>query len=102
MLCQPKASPLTPIPFARARHNSLTSEVSLLPLIIGEKTIPAPAPGACLGRGDFNHDCRVNLVDFSILIYWFGRSNPPAAVDLSSDGEVDVVDFSILMYYWTG
>ena len=43
---------------------------------------------------------KTNLVDFSILLYWWGKYNP--AVDLNQDGIVNLPDFSILMYYWTG
>lgn len=56
----------------------------------------------CPSRGDLNNDCRVDLVDFSILIYWVDRPNPPAHIDLDGSGVVDLVDFSILAYYWTG
>lgn len=52
--------------------------------------------------GDCNADSEVNLVDFSVLAYWYKRDNPPKCVDLNSDGRVDLVDFSILAFYWTG
>lgn len=52
--------------------------------------------------GDCNADSKVDLVDFSVLAYWYKRSNPPACVDLNSDSIVDLVDFSILAFYWTG
>ncbi len=53
-------------------------------------------------RGDLNDDKKVNLVDFSILAYWYQRPSPSATVDLNSDGKVNLVDFSIMAYYWTG
>lgn len=53
-------------------------------------------------RSDSNSDGRVNLVDFSILSYWFNRSNPPTTVDLNDDKKVDLVDFSIMAFHWTG
>ncbi len=53
-------------------------------------------------RGDFNGDRRVNLIDFSILVFWYKQSNPPAHIDLSGDGQVTVDDVSILLFYWTG
>jgi len=40
------------------------------------------------------------LVDFSIMLYWWGKYNP--GVDMNQDGIVNLPDFSILMYYWTG
>jgi len=52
--------------------------------------------------GDLNQDCQVNLIDFSILIYWIDRSNPPATVDMDKNGVVNLKDFSIMSFYWTG
>lgn len=51
---------------------------------------------------DLNNDCRVNLIDSSILAYWYKRPKPLAKVDLNQDGKVDLIDFSILAYWWTG
>ncbi|MGB7957295.1 MAG: DUF4215 domain-containing protein [Minisyncoccia bacterium] len=49
---------------------------------------------------DLNGDGKVNLADFSILLYYWGTSTPLA--DLNGDGKVDLQDLSILLYYWTG
>jgi hypothetical protein len=55
-------------------------------------------------NADLNRDGRVNLVDFSILLFWWntsgGDSDPPA--DINRDGRVNLVDFSILLFNWTG
>jgi hypothetical protein len=51
-------------------------------------------------RADFNKDGRTNLIDFSIMLYWWGKYNP--CVDQNHDGIVNLPDFSILLYYWTG
>ncbi len=56
---------------------------------------------------DLNNDCRVNLVDFSILAYWYKRKLSPAFLKIekekfNGDGKVDLIDFSILAYWWTG
>ncbi|MFA6494857.1 MAG: dockerin type I domain-containing protein [Candidatus Paceibacterota bacterium] len=56
-------------------------------------------------RADLNCDGKVNLVDFSILAYWYKRPLTAEAeqrVDLNMDGKVDLIDFSIMAYYWTG
>jgi hypothetical protein len=53
-------------------------------------------------EGNLNDDDRVNLVDFSIMAYWYGRFSPPDNVDLNDDHKIDLVDFSIMAYYWTG
>lgn len=51
---------------------------------------------------DYNTDSRVNIIDFSILLYWFERFNPPDEIDLNNDNVVDLSDFSIMAYCWTG
>lgn len=53
-------------------------------------------------EGNLNDDDRVNLIDFSIMAYWYNRSSPPDNVDLNNDNKIDLVDFSIMAYYWTG
>lgn len=57
--------------------------------------------GTC-AKGDVNCDGKVNIVDFSILAYWFKRPNPPGGMDLNADRAVDIRDFSIVAYYWNG
>jgi hypothetical protein len=53
---------------------------------------------------DLNRDGKVNLVDFSILLFWWnsngGASDPPA--DINQDGKVSLTDFSIMIFNWTG
>lgn len=53
-------------------------------------------------RCDINQDGRVNLLDFSILAFWYKRAGFPNKVDLNSDNRVDLSDVSILAYCWTG
>ena len=60
--------------------------------------------GQPTSNSDLNRDGRVDLIDFSILIFWWGtdggNSNPPA--DINGDGIVNLADFSILLFNWTG
>lgn len=61
----------------------------------------------CPNLGDLNGDCRVDLVDFSIASFWWGRrvEGDFAEIEknqLNSDGTIDLEDFSILAYHWTG
>ncbi len=58
-----------------------------------------PVPGV-YPSADLNKDNGVNFIDFSIMLYWWGRTSDYA--DLNGDGVVNLIDFSILMYYWTG
>jgi len=49
---------------------------------------------------DLNGDGKVNLADFSILLYYWGTNYPAAEFD--GGGKVDLQDLSIMLYYWTG
>ena len=51
--------------------------------------------------GDCNADKVINLVDFSVLAFWYGKLNPPKCVDTNGDDIINLIDFSILAYYWT-
>ncbi len=80
---------------------------SVVNFIVGEKNILA-VPVEDL-RGDISDggggDGVVNLVDFSILAFWYGKKLPEdmkKIVDLTGDGVVDLKDFSILASNWTG
>lgn len=64
---------------------------------VGTKTV---AGNKKCGIGDLNCDGRVNLVDFSIMLYWWKKPNIIA--DLNANGVVDLPDFSIMLYWWTG
>ncbi len=58
----------------------------------------------CDGKktADLNCDERVNLTDFSILLYFWKKTNPAnARADINKDGIVSIVDFSIMLYQWT-
>ncbi len=56
----------------------------------------------CGLSGDLNGDCKVNIIDFSILAYWYKRPKPPTAFDLKPDKKIDLADFGILASQWTG
>ena len=57
-------------------------------------------PGDTAARTDINGDKKVNLVDFSIMLSFWGTSR--ASADINSDGTVNLADFSILLFNWTG
>lgn len=60
--------------------------------------------GQASGPSDLNRDGGVNLIDFSILIFWWntagGDSDPKA--DINGNGRVSLEDFSILLFNWSG
>lgn len=73
---------------------------------VGAKNIIAELPEAIV-KGDLNGDKRVNLIDFSIVAYWYKRTISAEFVvkekeRLNGDGKVDLIDFSIMAFYWTG
>jgi hypothetical protein len=51
---------------------------------------------------DLNNDNRVNLLDFSIMAFWYKRLGFPPKVDLNTDTKINLTDLSILAYCWTG
>ncbi|MFC1687061.1 dockerin type I repeat-containing protein [Patescibacteria group bacterium] len=56
-----------------------------------------------MSPGDLNCDGLVNLVDFSILLfYWQDASPANPRADINTDGIVNITDFSIMLFYWTG
>jgi hypothetical protein len=60
------------------------------------------SPPKCRGA-DLNFDDEVNIIDFSILLYfWHSTSPENICADINQDGIVNLIDFSIMMYQWTG
>ncbi len=56
------------------------------------------------GPSDLNVDGKVNIVDFSIMLFHWGtdgRASSPSA-DINGDGRVNLTDFSIMIFNWTG
>ncbi|KKQ94647.1 MAG: hypothetical protein UT18_C0009G0058 [candidate division CPR2 bacterium GW2011_GWC2_39_10] len=61
---------------------------------------PNPGPPCDIEKGDLSCDLLVNIVDFSILLYYWGTNNGVA--DINADGSVNLIDFSVMMFYWQG
>ncbi|MFH0712338.1 MAG: dockerin type I repeat-containing protein [Candidatus Jorgensenbacteria bacterium] len=76
--------------------SSFSKSISFL---VGTRNV---AKAATALKGDLNNDKRVNIVDFSIIAYWYKRPSPPANVDLNGDSKVDLIDFSIMAFHFTG
>lgn len=49
---------------------------------------------------DLNGDGKVNITDFSILLFHWNTTN--AVADINKDGTVSLTDFSIMLFNWTG
>ena len=63
------------------------------------KEVPGGLNPVC-PYADLNLDGKINLIDFSVLLYWWGKDY--LCSDQNQDGKVNLPDFSIMMYYWTG
>lgn len=85
----------------RARYTDDARSSKAIRLIVGAATIPKTDATANTA-GDCNVDGRVDIVDFSVLAYWFNKKNPPSCVDPNGDNMVTLVDFSIVAFYWNG
>lgn len=89
---------------ARARKENEYSNFSeAVSFVVGK--VSKKREEAVCSKYDLNCDGRINLVDFSILAYWWKRPLTAEAkrrVDFNGDGKTSLVEFSILAYYWTG
>ena len=68
----------------------------------GVAAVSLPSITTTCDGADFNHDKKVNSIDFSILLAFWKTIWPfkNSCVDTNSDKQVNSVDFSILMYQW--
>ncbi len=85
-----------------AQLNSLMSSLSLP----AEFPVNLPAHVSYM-PGDYNENLRVNLVDFSIALFWYQQtlSNSFKILELrhgNGDGVLNLIDISIMAYWWTG
>lgn len=53
---------------------------------------------------DLNQSGTVNVVDFSILLFHWGKKTAASleTADINKDGRIDIKDLSIMLFYWTG
>lgn len=66
------------------------------------KPTPEPKPTPVFKpTPDFNKDGKINIIDLSILLFWFGKTGSEIVpYDLNEDSKIDIVDVSILFYHW--
>lgn len=87
-----------------AKARAVTSD-SIMSAYSVEVTFAVNPLEKCDGKktADLNCDESVNLTDFSILLYFWKKTNPAnTRADINKDGVVSIVDFSIMLYQWTG
>ncbi len=60
-------------------------------------------PLGCSKNGDLNNDGKVNIIDFSVLLFFWNQKNPKnVCADINKDGIVSIFDFSVMLYWWNG
>ena len=74
---------------------------------VGTENVYINDSSICSKKADLNSDCRVNLVDFSIVAFWYNRPLSSTFIlrekeHLNGDGKINLVDFSIMAFHWTG
>ncbi len=92
----------------RSLYFNQTSSISVQQgFIIGTENVISKNDGICDVRADINEDCKVNIIDFSILLYWVQKPlaepfTSKEKIKLNGDGVVNLTDLSIIAFYWTG
>lgn len=87
---------------AKARATASGTGVSEYSASVGFAVNPL---AQCDGKksADLNCDGRINLTDFSVLLFFWLQVNPTnARSDINVDGRVTITDFSIMLFQWTG
>src|SRR3989338_590743 len=53
-----------------------------------------------LKTGDLNKDGKVNIIDFSILLFWWGTNQQKGldVADINGDKKINIIDFSIMLF----
>ncbi len=82
------------------KNGGLSVKSSVVYFDVG-RTTKTGAINRCANDVDISEDGKVDLVDFSILLYNFGKF-VNKKTDLNCDNKIDYADFSILLYYWRG
>jgi hypothetical protein len=89
------------------RSELISSQGVSTEFTVGTTNVFRESQSACSHKADFNKDCRVNLVDFSIAAFWYQRPLSDTFLlrekeHVNGDGVINLVDFSIMAFYWTG
>jgi hypothetical protein len=88
----------------------ISSESFAIQFEVGNQTVLTTTPPIqkeCPAKADLNNDCLVNLIDFSIVTFWFNKTFTASFTarekeELNGDGKINLVDLSLVAFYWTG
>jgi hypothetical protein len=83
------------------KSNLISPESEAAAFKVSDTSVEIPTDNC--KRSDLNCDTKVNLTDFSILLFYWNQTKPSnARADINKSGVVDLTDFSIMLYDWTG
>jgi hypothetical protein len=87
--------------YSRASLNDrITDKSNVVAFTVGKTSIKGIVS---YKRSDLNKDGKVNIIDFSMLLYYWNKKPPTTSrADINKDGIVDIIDLSIMLYDWTG
>lgn len=89
---------------AKAKAVATTAEISSFSASVTFSVVAQPTVDVCAAKkaGDINCDGKVNLTDFSILLFYWKQSQPAnARADVNGDHAVNLTDVSILLFNWS-
>ena len=69
----------------------------LKPALPTATSTPTPTPTPVGKLGDVNHDGKVDIFDYNILVANFGKTGSAVTGDINHDGKVDIFDYNILV-----
>ncbi len=82
-----------------AQNDQVTDQSNTVAFVVGDQTLK----NTNKNRSDLNNDGSVNIIDFSMLLYYWNRTPPVTSkADINKSGIVDIIDLSIMLYDWTG
>ncbi len=89
-----------------SRKGAISNFGSRVSFVVGDKNVSRKISNYSK-RGDLNNDGSVNLVDFSIAGFWYGKKLSiqiltTESSQLNGDGVISLTDLSIMAFYWTG
>lgn len=89
---------------AKAKAVAPTSEISSFSGSVAFSVVAQPTVDVCAAKkaGDINCDGKVNLTDFSILLFYWKQTRPAnARADVNGDHIVNLTDLSIMLFNWS-
>ena len=91
----------------RAQSDGRSTPLSIAVMLPASVSRAAPSASPSARRADMNDDGRVDVRDFSVMLFWYKKPLSPKLIEIerarfNGDGKIDFTDFSIMAFQWTG